>query len=353
MLIMPDTNVLYSDPFLERSLIKTILAAEYDTDIRLVLTEVVVDELRNHVEERFEKTAKAANAVRRDYADLSGADFDQVEFAIDPDQKRAVLDRFDRRIAQLDQEGRILGYPSPSPKELANRSIKVQLPFRESDRGMRDTLIWLTAKGHLINHASASHKIVLITNDGAFWDKDDEQMQEELARELDRDGIPPDSITVLPSLQKVVETFVTGDRKLAEQVKVAIATGEIDDFLASSDTVLLKAVDWIHDHFEMLDVSDYIVVEFDIVEKAEFQSVERAFDLGCGQAIVETKWTSDVVAEGYYSRRFGDNLRLELQFKLSSVINIDDRFSVESHEIIEMVVVDIIQTEQGVWLSEL
>ena len=354
MLIIPDTNVLYSDLFLESSLIKTILAEENGTNIRLALTQVVVDELRNHVEEKFEKMAKAADQVRSDYANLAGAEFDAIDFAVDPDRKLSVLARFDKRMEKLDRGGRILPYPSPSLRDLADRSIKVQLPFRDKDRGMRDTLIWLTMKSLLPVLANDDPKIVFVTNDGAFWDKDSEKMQRELARELEDDGFSPDSIAVLPSLPKMLKAFVTGDPELAEKIAGAIEAGEIDDFLESSDTVLLKAVDWIYDHLEMLDVSDYIVVEFDVLEKDEFESVEKAFDLGNGRAMVQTTWRSEAFAEGYYNRHFGDYLRLRLQFTLNSVINIDDdRYSVESHEITEMEVVDIVQTQQDVWLGEL
>ena len=55
MLVIPDTNVLFSDPFLEGPLIRTIVAAEIQAGIRLVIPEVVIDELRNHVEERLIK----------------------------------------------------------------------------------------------------------------------------------------------------------------------------------------------------------------------------------------------------------------------------------------------------------
>ena len=98
MLIVPDTNVLFSDPFLEGALVKTILAAENHTDIRLVIPELVVDELRNHVKERLEAAIKDADKVRRDYARLSGVNPYSVDFMISADQRKVVMDRFDRRI---------------------------------------------------------------------------------------------------------------------------------------------------------------------------------------------------------------------------------------------------------------
>ena len=343
MLIIPDTNVLFSDPFLENPLIMTILAAEHQTGIRLVIPEVVVDELRNHVEERLDATVKAADKVRRQYAGLSGLEPYSVDLMIDADQKQAVLDRFERRIQQLDKEGRILKYPSPSPKDLAQRSIKGQLPFLDKDRGMRDTLIWLTAKECAIRGVGSGTKVTLVSGDGAFWDKDKKKMREGLTSELEGVDIPPDSIAVRPALQDVIDTFVSGTLPPAEWVSVAIHGGQIADFTTSSDLVLLKATDWIYDNSEILEVAGaYIFVEFDIVEEVVLNSIEQTLDIGSGEALVESKWTCDVAAEGYYNPHFGENLRIELEFNLSSIVKIDEGcLSVQSHEVTDMEVVDV------------
>ena len=305
-----------------------------------------MDELRNHVKERLDATVKAAEKVRRKYAGLRRLEPYSVDFMIDADQRQAVVDRFERRIQQLDKEGRILPYPSLSPKELAQRSIRVQLPFLDKDRGMRDTLIWLTAKECAIKGVGSGTRVTLVSNDGAFWDDKKKTMQEGLTMELKGSGIPPDSIVVCPALQDVVATFVSGKLPAAEWVRVAIQSGQIDDFTTSSDSVLLKATDWIYDNPEILEVGGaYIFVEFDIVEEAVFRSIEKAIDIGGDEALVESNWTCDVAAEGYDNPHFGDNLSIALEFKLSSIVKIDkDCLSVRSHEVTDMEVADVIET---------
>ena len=306
-----------------------------------------MDELRNHVEERLDETVKAADKVRRKYAELRGFESYSVDFMTDADQRQAVLGRFERRIKQLDKEGRILPYPSLSPKELAQRSIRVQLPFLDKDRGMRDTLIWLTAKECAIKGVCSGTKITLVSNDGAFWDNKKKKMQEGLTVELKGAGVPLDSIAVRPALQDVVDTFVSGKLPAVEWVRVAIDGGQIDDFTTSSDSVLLKATDWIYDNSEILEVDGaYIFVEFDIVEQAVFHSTEQAIDIGGGEALVVSNWTCDVAAEGYVNPHFADNLRIALEFKLSSIVKIDeDCLSVQSHEVTDMEVVGVINTQ--------
>ena len=285
-----------------------------------MIPEVVVDELRNHVEERLDATVKATDKVRRQYAELSGLEAYSVDLMIDAAQRQTVLDRFERRIQQLDKEGRILTYPSPSSKDLAERSIKGQLPFLNKDRGMRDTLIWLTAKECAIRGGGSGTKIILVSDDGAFWDKDRKKMREGLTADLKDAAIPPDTIAVRPALQDVIDIFVSGTLPPAEWVTVAIQGGQIDDVTTSSDLVLLKATDWIYDNPEILEVGGaYTFVEFDIVEEVVLHSIEQALDIGLGEALVKSKWTCDVAAEGYDNPHFGEKLRIALEFNLSSL----------------------------------
>ena len=286
--------------------------------------------------------------MRRDYATLSGLHPYSVDIMISSDQRKAVLDRFDRRIQQLTKEGRILNYPSASPKELAHRSIKVKAPFQDKDRGMRDTLIWLTAKDRAIQGAGAGLQITLVSEDKAFWDKDKRKLDQSLVGELEDAGIPLDSITVRRNLQDVIETFVSANLPNVQWVRVAIEGGQLADFTASSDTVLLKVTDWILDNPELFEVGGYTFVAFDIVEEVFLHSIERALDLGGGEVLVESKWTCDVAAEGYENPHFGDNLRLTLRFALSSIVKVDnDCLSVRSHEVTDMEVVDVIETQRA------
>ena len=345
MLIIPDTNVLYSDPFLEGPLLKTILAAEGPAGIRLVVPEVVIDELRNHVEERLEAAIGDADKVRRDYARLSGLNPYAVDLMITSDQRRAVIDRFDKRVQQLAEEGRILNYPSPSPKELAQRSIKGRAPFKGKDRGMRDTLVWLTAKDRAIQGARTGSKVTLVAKDGAFWDKGNGKLDQSLEGELESAGIPRDSITVLDSLQDVIDTFVSGKLAQVEWVRVAIEGGQVEDFTSASDKVSLELTDLILQNPDILAVGDYIFVDFDIVEEVVLRDIEGVLDLGKDEVLVESNWTCEVAAEGFDNPHFGRYMRGQFQFKLSSIIEVDNAsIAVKSHEVNDLELVEMVET---------
>ena len=122
---------------------------------------------------------------------------------------------------------------------------------------MRDTLIWLTAKESAMQGPASNSKIILVSEDKAFWDKEKRKLDEGLFRELQDEGIPVDSITGSPTLQNVIENFVAGKLPQAEWVKVAVEGDQIADFTASSDVVLLKMTEGT---VKGIRVSSHIVV---------------------------------------------------------------------------------------------
>ena len=354
MLVVPDANVLYSDPFLERPLLRTILAAENLTDIRLGLPEVVVDELRRQVEMRVENVVRNAAKVRRDYAALAALDVYAVDFYITSDQRQAVVDRFNQRMDQIAAAGGILAYPSASPRELAQRSIRLQPPFKDKDRGLRDTLIWLTVKEYLQKKAVTKQKVILVTDDGAFWNQDKTSLHELLQQELENANISPELVILQRTLQSVIDTFISDNLSEADWVKVAIEGGGIKDFTASDDAVLLIVNDWILSNPEIFEddygpIAGFLFVEFDVIEQVSLQRIEQTLSLGSNEVTVTSEWICTASAQGYDNPYFGDYLEIDLRFTLSSIIQVDNgRLSVLSHEVTDMRVDDLTITDRDV-----
>lgn len=345
MLVLPDTNILFSDPFLEGAQVSTIFAAENYTDLQLVIPRMVVDELRNHVEKRLKTIIDDVDKIRRDYAKLSGFHPFYLNSMIDADKKQAVLDRFEKRMQQLETEGRILSYPSMSPKELAHRSIKVKAPFQEHDKGMRDTLIWLTAKEQVIQGRHKGTTIIVVAKDKAFWDKEKKKLNEGLVEELNDSGIPLDSIVISDDFQEIIETHIYGKLPYIKWVEVAIMGGKVVDFTDASETVQLEVADWILKNDAILDVGGYIFVDFDIVEEVVLESIDGAFDLGSNEALVNSTWTCYVAAQGFDNYHFGNSMLVTLELELGSIIKTyKDCLLVKSHEVIDMEVVTFKET---------
>ena len=222
MLVVPDTNALYQDRFFEKQRITTIIGKEKDAHIRLMVPEVVVDELRGQVEKQLNNLENTERKLCQEFASISGQKH-LCNVHITLEQKQAVLDRFNQRVKQFREEGRILAYPSISPRELADRSIRNRPPFQssgrgnqKSDRGMRDTLIWLTLKEHLKRTDDIVPQILFATEDTAFVGEKENKntLHESLASELENEGFPRDSVIIRHKLQDVITEFISPLRNI-------------------------------------------------------------------------------------------------------------------------------------------
>ena len=352
MLVIPDTNVINGDLFLEGPLIRAIVAAETQTNVRLVIPEVVVDEMRGRVQRKLKETVEAANKVRRDYTRLRGPDSGGVELVIDAKNEQAILDRFEQLVQRLREEDRILPYPTVSPEELSKRSIGRQAPFLEKDRGMRDTLIWLTVKECMIAAQDEATEATLVTADKAFLDQSRSKLNERLVRELTNAKVAPDSVTVQPNLRKVVDTIIADYLSSVGWVTQVIDSGEIGGLLDSDDAVLLELTDWVYGNVEVFEdprhggISGFLFVDFDIIEEVRLESVERTLGLGGGEALVESKWAGEAAVQGYDNPYFGESLTVALEITLSSIVQADGEYlSVQSHQITDVTVKDFFSAE--------
>ena len=196
--VVPDTNVLFSDLFLEQPSLSTIRETEQAVDLRVLFPAVVIDELRNKLEERLDQLDKDAGKLRHDLTRLTGTRIGPLDFEVASRGRRFISDRFERRILQLHEEKRVIPYPSTSLEELAHRSIRTTPPFSGEDKGLRDTLIWLSIKEHLANAMGAGSKVILVTRDGAFYaDKRKTALSESLSRELEDLGVPRDAVSAV------------------------------------------------------------------------------------------------------------------------------------------------------------
>lgn len=350
MLVIPDTNALFSDPFLEKPLTTAIMAAEERADIRLVVPEVVVDELRGQVEREMKELGNNERNLRRKLARLSGQTHSHNSH-ITPEQNQSVMNRFEKKIEQLVKEDRILSYPSISLKELADRSIRDRPPFqpsndgkRKSDRGMRDTIIWMTIKECLERTDDTTPQILFVSADTAFA-KGGNILQESILEEIESEGLSRDMVAVRSSLGKVVD-FISDRLPKEEFIKVAVESGQIKDFTDQDDAVAILAQEWIYEHGPVLynhnEFMEYFDYEFDVLEGTHFDYVEYTLDLGNNQVLVNSEWTGQAGVTESLEIYQEKSLTASLRFKVSSIVEgEDERLSAKSHEIAGMEVQEL------------
>ena len=323
------------------------MAAEERAGLKLVIPALVIDELRNKVVERLEKATSDGKKVGRELANLSGRTEHEIKFHVSNGERQAVLGRFDQRVKELVQEGRILDYPVTSTKQLAERSIHGKLPFQGDDRGMRDTLIWLTAKEHLPKDGDESTRVIFVTNDEkAFLEKNTDKLHDTLKKELGAEGIYEDSIIVHRDLNEVIVNYISGKLSTSDFVTAAIKGGQISDFTDRDDTVTLLAQDWMYEHPGFFDepytTTQYDYRDFEGLEGVRYEDVEETLSLDCGLVAVNTVWSGVAYGTGEIEDRVEEGLHASVQFTVSSIVEVrNGDLSVQSHQIVDIDVFDM------------
>ena len=352
LLVIPDTNALYSDLFLEGPRIKTILAAEAMTGLRLMIPKIVAEELRNKVEERLQQTIKDVDKVRVELETLLAVSPFEIELNVDTEQRDAVTDRFEARIVELSEQGRLLDYPEASLAQLAGRSISQQRPFLPKDRGMRDTIIWLTVTQYLAEHSAESPQVILVTKDGGFLDDKKVELHESLLKELRCAGIPEGSVIVRKDLNSVITEFITSKLSKADWVQISLVNNPDKYFFDRRDSVDISATEWLYDNAEIFEetsrflTTPYLYTEFDVLEDVSLDGIQSAFQISDELVVVNSKWTGEAAIQGFIGRGYYDALNAQVGFVVTSLIEVQDRvLQTQSHEVIDLYVESISKSD--------
>ena len=344
LLIVPDTEALFDDKLLESWRIKAILAAESNTGLRLSVPEVVWDELRGQIQRRSDALNQEITKLFNKLSDTKGL-FDSAEaFLITDERLCNTLDKFDKKREEFNLTGRILSYPSVSPEELSRRSIERRRPFTRCDRGMRDTLIWLTVMEYLLGQPKNSdQKVLLITENKDFLNGDKDGLHKDLVDDLLKESIPATSVIVRPSLRAVISEFVQDKLDKVEWVKTEIGKGSVPDFTEDDDTLDIAVNDWFWGNAEIVEHSSfwsghYLYFEYDVVDHLELADVQTPLLVGESVFVVTSTWHGVILGNGIIAdlgdMAFHDNLRVEVEIWVTSVIEDEEgQLSAKAHDI--------------------
>jgi hypothetical protein len=168
MLVVVDSNLLFGSLTASRPAQEwqRLLELSSEGSIELVLPEVVhwelVNQLRENLTRKAERYRKLGDDLRR--AGLAPSNSGAFEGQL----SEVVADTGEGfRQTLLLHRGRIAPLPDVGAAQLVRRSLERQPPFDAEDRGMRDTLIWLT----VLELIRAGDDVVLASGDTrAFGD---------------------------------------------------------------------------------------------------------------------------------------------------------------------------------------
>lgn len=122
-----------------------------------------------------------------------------------PDEIDPLCAEYRRDVSRWFEESRggVLAHPAISHRALVDRVLAKRRPFRESEKGYRDVLIWYT----VLEEAEKNDVILLTANTSDFGEKAGESIQ--LARDLVEDlvekGLEPTTVELVTSTRALLE----------------------------------------------------------------------------------------------------------------------------------------------------
>lgn len=221
MQIVLDTTSIHGDFFLERPATVEFLQGLHKIPAKLLVPEVVVDEMVRHYRRALEKALGALTDARHDISKLRAA-------TVPPAPSLSVEERADvyrkallARIAEFG--GEVIPYPKIGHKELVARDLAGRKPFDENGRGYRDALIWESVRSKTWG---GHERVVFVSNNSTDFGKAP-ALHDGLRKEI----LNPDRVSLASSLHEVNAKWIVPKTEMLEDVRRALeahASGEID-----------------------------------------------------------------------------------------------------------------------------
>lgn len=208
MLLLIDTNIIFNNWFLRSPQFALLANFCRNTGAKLMLPQVVIDEVDAKFKAERSKTVQSLQDVLRRCTDLSNEPIPAI--AIDMNQPYSFVDV----AANHFQNVEVLSYDLVEHAVMVKKAIAYKRPFRESEKGYRDCLMWLSVLQHLARPHRRSgsmppeHIAFINQNTSDFCDKNDPtKLHQDLLADLDAYQIK-NEISMFTSLRAFIDARV-------------------------------------------------------------------------------------------------------------------------------------------------
>jgi len=310
-----DANIIFGDPFLKGAGATSAKVAADQIGYRLTLTEVVLAEAQGKFTQRLKGATGKLITLSRELAELG---FNSTPSGLTQLEIEAVASKYLGTLEAIFPSEMRIPIPAVSHQILVQRAVSRLRPFREEDKGYRDTLIWLSLMTRL---KGSEDSIAFITNDEVFYkDKQTNDIHPDLSNELVKDGINPDRFVLYRSLNEFVDKFVSPKLKGLEDIRADIESGAIKLPEEVNDSVAINLWEYsigLEFDPEQFDVLGAFAAEVDVVEDVSLYQVESAKLLPGGEILVRSMWEGEVVflvkSHGYREESVSAPFRAEVE----------------------------------------
>lgn len=199
MKIVFDTNVIFKDWFFKTPNMELLRKIFNSSDSKLVIPKIVLDEVMNKYKESIDEKL---SAVKKLNGLLLGSQ--KIELPVLED----VLENYRSYLKKVLEEFKIeqLDHSEIPHDDVVHRDLSRRRPFQMSGKGYRDTLLWEVIVRQV---ASSETKTYFISDNWRdFGYKDKNELHEHLKEDLKKNGLPTDSVILLPSLSNFIDKSV-------------------------------------------------------------------------------------------------------------------------------------------------
>lgn len=268
MKVLLDSNIIIADFRMASPSFAILLSSSSKGEIDLYIPELVIDEVLNKFRQRLEKSAADVNSEIEKFNKLGKT---IVKSPLTAEKVNETCESYELKLKEIisDNNVIILSYPETSHKFLAQKAMQTKKPFTVNEKGYRDCLIWENVKSLVSREETEiilSPEVAFISANHKDFLYDGGKLHQDLAVELNNEGLRVDSIGIYEKLHGFNEIFTKIYLEHASQVEERLKNkdfwdakvkSKIDEFL---EEVLIgeELGSWSKD---MSDVTDMPTVE--------------------------------------------------------------------------------------------
>jgi hypothetical protein len=237
--IFIDSNVFFENWHLNSASFQRLGSFIPNSDAILIIPEVVCLEVQNlYTRERARLTSELKKLYDKLQRQLTTKiDYDSAAFSEAYDFKQVLREAF--------QFVTIISFENIPHATLVSRAMVPLMPFRDSEKGYRDSLIWLSLIDFLKDKPASDQVYFVSENTNDFYTKDKVELHKDLSLDISANGIQP-IIIPFTSLHSFLDQVDTNDDSAFSQYTVR------EQFL---DPKELEIENWLEDEINVIPLS--------------------------------------------------------------------------------------------------
>ena len=233
MHVFLDTNIFYSDWHLKSSSMRLLFHFLNNETYALLLSNLVVEETDN-LHRRMAKTAHSVLQKQANDLLVLSPTFKVEVSPFEETQTYNLQTILENRATVL----YAIEYESISQSEVVKRALSSRRPFKEKEKGYRDTLIWLSLLKYLKDQEIDGEVAFISTNTSDFMNVEKTNFHADLLEDIEKAGLAC-RLQYFTSLPNFLQSKVDSEAHLIDLAKVETLA---EDFLEFHSVLMLEAL---------------------------------------------------------------------------------------------------------------